>query len=218
MHCSQQMDEESDCRSLWISDWVGTQSLTDFSWESLPVCWGAAFLCILCILSFSVFFCIYISLYLRVGLPPRICSWILPLTLLPLCIHFPWALWTWNCADIWVRPKCLKAKIHSISSGSDSLFLVPIGKPWASLQPASLGGWQPKDECDSLLSPVTVAALPVSSYITVRYIPLSRKPLYTCWAIRTFQGLGFFLGILTNDHWLYQLIHLLCYEYFYFIL
>lgn len=104
------------------------------------------------------------SLYLRVGLPPWICSWILPLlplTLLPLCTYFTWALWIWNHADIWVRSKYLKAKIHSISSGSDPLFLVPVGKSWAFLQPASLGGWQPKDECDSLLSPVTVAAFPV---------------------------------------------------------
>lgn len=104
------------------------------------------------------------SLYLRAGLPTWICSWILPLlplTLLPLCMYLSWALWIWNCADIWVRPQCLGGKIHSINSGSDTLFLVPVGKSWAFLQPASLGGWQPKDECDSLLSPVTVAAFPV---------------------------------------------------------
>lgn len=103
-------------------------------------------------------------LHLRAGLPTWICSWILPLlplTLLPLCIYLSWALWIWNCADIWARPQCLGGKIHSINSGSDTLFLVPVGKSWAFLQPASLGGWQPQDECDSLLSPVTVAAFPV---------------------------------------------------------
>lgn len=111
-----------------------------------------------------------------------------------------------------------RGKIHNINSGSDSLFLVPVGKPWAFLQPASLGGWQPKDECDSLLSPVTVAAFPVKLLHQCQMYSLSRKPLYTCWAIRTFQRPGFCLGTLTNDHWLYQWIYFLYYEYFYFIL
>ena len=62
----------------------------------------------------------------------------------PQYIYFSWALWIQNCADIWVKSKRLRGKIHSIISCSDTFFSVPIWKSWALLQPASCGRWQPK--------------------------------------------------------------------------
>lgn len=79
------------------------------------------------------------SLHLRAGLATGICSWIfppLPLTPVPQYRYFYWVLWMQNCADIWVESKCLRGKIHSIISCSNTSFSVPIWKLWALLQPA----------------------------------------------------------------------------------
>lgn len=158
---------KSDCRALGIPDWAGTQSLTDFSWESFHSLLVGV--CIFHLTAFSVSKKHYCSnrtqknsLYLRAGLPPWICPWILPLfplfPLFPLCIHFSRALQIWNGADIWVRPK-----------GKDSqhqlwLWFLIFGacRRILSFLAACIPWWlQPEDECDSLLSPVTVAAFPV---------------------------------------------------------
>ena len=78
--------------------------------------------------------------------------------------YFSRALWTQNCAGIWDQYKCLRRRIGSIMSCSDTTFLVAVETPelYYSLHPLagdSPEGWTwptPAAHCDSGSFPFTL--------------------------------------------------------------
>lgn len=150
------MDRESDCRLSCVSDHLGTQSFTDFSWkwfQSLPV--ESQRVCVFQFSALTVnkkYYCSHRtwnnSLHSRAGIATWICPWIfllLPFTLLYHSIYIFLGLCEYKMMQVFETNlnvsggRCTSSFLALISC-----FLVPIWKPWALWQPASFGRWQPQ--------------------------------------------------------------------------